>query len=89
MIEHDAEMGALVQQPVTAGLLETFTDDDGDEAMRLTPDGEKIARQLALGADEDALLEALLGETHEEARPGVGRASRARPREDRRRSPRR
>jgi hypothetical protein len=93
MIEHDAEMGALVQQLVTAGLIETFTDDDGDEAMRLTPDGEKIARQLALGADEDALLEALLeallGETHEEARPRVGRASRARPREDRRRSPRR
>jgi hypothetical protein len=33
MTDHDA----LVQQLVTAGLLETFTDDDGDQAMRLTP----------------------------------------------------
>jgi hypothetical protein len=72
MTDHDAEMDALVQGLVTAGLIETFTDDDGDEAMRLTPEGdeamrltpegEKVARQLALGADEDALLEALLGE---------------------------
>jgi hypothetical protein len=60
MTDHDAEMDALVQQLVTAGLIETFTDDDGDEAMRPTPDGEKVARQLALGADEDALVEALL-----------------------------
>jgi hypothetical protein len=69
MTDHDAEMDAMVQQLVTAGLIETFTDDDGDEAMRLTPDGEKVARQLALGADEDALLDALLGEAQEEARP--------------------
>ncbi len=55
MTDHDAEMDALVQQLVTAGLIETFTDDD-EEAMHLTPDGEKVARQLALGADEDALL---------------------------------
>jgi hypothetical protein len=61
MPDHDAELDALVQQLVTAGLVETFTDDDGDEAMRMTPEGEKVARQLALGADEDALLEALLG----------------------------
>jgi hypothetical protein len=59
MAEHDAEMDALTQQLITAGLLETFTDADGDEAMRLRPDGEKVARQLALGADEDALLEPL------------------------------
>jgi hypothetical protein len=44
MTDHDAEMDAMVQQLVTAGLIETFTDDDGDEAMRLTPDGEKVAR---------------------------------------------
>jgi hypothetical protein len=62
MPAHDAEMDALVQQLITAGLLETFTDDDGDEAMRLTADGERLARQPALGADEDALMEALLGE---------------------------
>jgi hypothetical protein len=57
--DHDAEMDAMVAQLVTAGLIETFTDDNGDEAMRLTPDGEKVARQLALGDDEDELLEAL------------------------------
>jgi hypothetical protein len=56
MTEHDAQLDTMVQQLVTAGLLETFTDDDGDEAMRLTPEGEKVARQLALGADEDELL---------------------------------
>jgi hypothetical protein len=56
MTEHDAEMDALMQSLVEAGLLELFTDDDGDEAMSLTADGEKVARQLALGADEDALL---------------------------------
>jgi hypothetical protein len=49
MTDHDAEMDTILQ-------------DDGDAAMRLTPEGEKVARQLALGADEDALLEALLGE---------------------------
>jgi hypothetical protein len=52
MTDHDAEMDAMVAQLVTAGLIETFTDDDG----------EKVARQLALDADEDALREALLGE---------------------------
>jgi hypothetical protein len=62
MADHDAEMDALMRQLVTAGLLGVFTDGDGDEAMRLTPEGEMVARQLALGADEDALLEALLGE---------------------------
>jgi hypothetical protein len=30
--------------------------------MWLTLEGEKVARQLALGADEDTLMEALLGE---------------------------
>jgi hypothetical protein len=62
MTDHDAEMDTMVEQLVAAGLLETFTDGDGDEAMRLTPEGEKVPRQLALGADEDALMEALLGE---------------------------
>jgi hypothetical protein len=63
MTDHDAEVTyALTREVITAGLLEIFTADDGDEAMRLTPEGEKVTRQLALGADEDALPEALLGE---------------------------
>jgi len=49
--DHDAELDALVEQPVTAGLLELFTDDAGDEAMRLTPEGEKVARQLAISGE--------------------------------------
>jgi hypothetical protein len=51
MTDHDAQLDAMTKQLVAAALLETFTDEDGDEAMRLTPDGEKVARQLALGAD--------------------------------------
>ena len=64
MTDHDAELDALAQQLVTAGLLELFTDADGDEAMRLTPEGEKVARQLAMSDedDQDALLAGLLGE---------------------------
>jgi hypothetical protein len=62
MTDRDTELDAMTKQLAAAGLLETFTDDDGDEAMRLTPEGERVARQLALGADEDTLLEALLRE---------------------------
>ena len=63
MADHDAEMDAMAKQLVEAGLLELFTDDDGDEAMRLTPEGEKVARQLAMSDDDgqDALMAALLG----------------------------
>ena len=62
MTDHDAELDALTKQLVTAGLLELFTDDDGDEAMRLTPAGAKVVRQLAMTDDDsqDAVLGALL-----------------------------
>ena len=81
MTDRDAEMDALVQPLGTAGLLETFTDDDGDEAMRLTPEGERVARQLAMSDDndQDALMEALLGE-------GSDQRGRARPSRDSRRA---
>ena len=47
-----------------AGLLELFTDDDGDEAMRLTLEGERVARQLAMSDEggQDALMAALIGD---------------------------
>ena len=48
MTDHDAELDALTKQLVTAGLLELLTDDDGKDAMRLTPAGEQVARQLAM-----------------------------------------
>ena len=47
-----------------AGLVEQYTNKDGQEAMRLTPTGEKVAQQLSMldesGQDDlmDALLEA-------------------------------
>jgi hypothetical protein len=40
MTDHNAEMDALMQRLVTAGRIETFTDDDGDEPMRLMRDGK-------------------------------------------------
>ena len=50
-----------------------FTDDDGDEAMRLTLEGERVARQLAMSDEvgQDALMAALLKDARalEQARP--------------------
>ena len=45
-----------------AGLVETYTGELGQPAMRLTPDGLRVARQLTmLGEDgQDALMAALL-----------------------------
>jgi hypothetical protein len=60
MPDHDAEIDAMMEQLVTAGLIEVFTDDGGDQAMRLTPEGERVARQLAMSDDDDQ--DALLGE---------------------------
>lgn len=51
MTDRDAVMDALTQQLVSAGLPELFSDDDGDEALRLTPAGEKVARQLAMSGE--------------------------------------
>jgi superfamily II helicase len=52
----DAEYARLVDELVEAGLVERTED-----GVKLTPEGEKVARQLALGADADALMGALLG----------------------------
>jgi hypothetical protein len=63
--DRDAELDAMTKQLVAAGLLELFTDDDGHEAFRLTPDGERVARQMTMSDDDgqDALMAALLGES--------------------------
>ena len=44
------------------GLVETYVDSTGRAAMRLTADGERVARQMALSPDDeqDALLAALV-----------------------------
>jgi hypothetical protein len=63
-MDHDAEFDAILEQVEAARLVEQFTDEQGRLAMRLTPDGVRVARQLAmLGEDgQDALLAALLDE---------------------------
>jgi hypothetical protein len=43
-----------------AGMVEAFTDEDGKPALRLTPDGEQVVRQMAMSDDPDWLLDALL-----------------------------
>lgn len=61
-MDPDAELDAILEQVESAGLVEQFTDDDGRPAMRLTPEGVRVARQLAmLGEDgQDALMAGLL-----------------------------
>ncbi len=74
MSDHDAETDAIVAELEKAGLVETFTNDEGKAAMRLTPKGAQLGRSMALGGDEDAavVLDALLDKAErarEEARP--------------------
>ena len=62
-MDHDAELDAILEQVEAAGLVEQFTDEQGRPAMRLTPEGLRVARQLAM-TDEDGqneLMKALLG----------------------------
>lgn len=61
-MDPDAELDAILEQVESAGLVEQFTDEEGRPAMRLTPEGVRVARQLAmLGEDgQDELMEALL-----------------------------
>ncbi len=43
-----------------AGLVEQHNNDEGKEAMSLTPDGARVARQMAMSKDPEAVLNALL-----------------------------
>ena len=58
----DEEFDRLLDQLEDAGLVERYTNGDGQAAMRLTSEGEQIANQLALTdeAGHDALMAALL-----------------------------
>ena len=51
-MDHNAEMDALRDQLADAGLIEVYTDGQGGEAYRLTPEGETVARQLAMTGDD-------------------------------------
>ena len=63
MSDHDAEMDAILELLEGAGLVEQYTDDEGKEAMRLTPDGARVARQMAMSDDPEAALNSLLDAT--------------------------
>ena len=43
-MDHDAELDAILEQVDTAGLVEQYVDEEGQQAMRLTPDGVRVAR---------------------------------------------
>ena len=61
---HDAETDAIVAELEKAGLVETFTNDEGNVAYRLTPKGAQLGRSMAMAGVEDAavVLGALLDE---------------------------
>jgi len=63
--DHDAETDAIVAELEKAGLVETFTNDEGKAAYCLTPKGAQLGRSLALAGDDasaDEVLAALLGQ---------------------------
>ena len=45
-MEHDPELAAILDAAEAAGLVETYTDAQGRQVMRLTPMGEGVARRL-------------------------------------------
>ena len=63
MTDHDAEMDAILEALEGAGLVEQYTDEGGKEAMRLTPGGARVARQMAMSDNPEGLLDALLDAT--------------------------
>ena len=58
MTDHDAEMDAILELLQGAGLVEVYVNADGKQAMRLTDDGGRVARQMVMSEEPDALLEA-------------------------------
>ena len=66
MTDHEPDVQATIDMLVEVGMVEEYVHEDGKPALRLTPKGERVARQLAM-TDEDGaavLLDALL-ETNE------------------------
>jgi len=63
MTDPDAELDAIVAMLEEAGLIEQYTNEDGKEALRLTPKGPQLGRAMAIGGedvDAEAVLDALL-----------------------------
>ena len=57
-----AELDAILAELERADLVEQYVTEDGKAAMRLTEQGMRVGRSLALAGDEDAqvVLDALL-----------------------------
>lgn len=62
-MDPDAEFDTMAAQLEAASLLTVITLPDGIVEYQLTPEGARVARQLAMSdeAGQDALLAALLG----------------------------
>ena len=60
----EAELDAILDEMEAADLVEQYTTEDGTAAMRLTEQGVRVGRSLALAGDDDAavVLDALLDE---------------------------
>lgn len=69
MSHRDAELDAMLDVLEQAGLVESYIDEEGKDAMRLTVEGAKVARQMALSSEDDqgALLAALVEAAEEES----------------------
>ena len=64
-MEHDADLDEIVTMLEGASLIESYVDEDGRDALRLTPKGAQLGRAMAMAGDEagaDEVLAALLEE---------------------------
>jgi len=66
-----AELDARLHVLQGAGLVEAYVNEDGKDAMRLRPEGERVARQMVMlpKGEQDALLAALVEATAESGWP--------------------
>ncbi len=57
-----AELDAILVELEAVGLVEQYTNETGEAAMRLTKKGEQVANQAAMSSEDDtaALMDALL-----------------------------
>jgi len=53
-----AELDAILEQVEVVGLVAPYLDDEAQQAMRLTPECVRVARQLAMAGEDgqDALM---------------------------------
>jgi len=54
MADHDPEFDAVVEELERAGFVTIGTDAEGEETWTLTPTGEQVALQMALGSADAA-----------------------------------